>query len=159
MNDPVIRPRRKVKPVVLSDCLHRKLGSYALAAGAAGVAALACSPQAAERLCVRRFPRRRRQQHGLPSIQQERSSPHFRLRRLLSAHSHLYLRESHSGTEAFSPRILRMRTYCWGKVIFPRTWLQGLRSAQVETLAKEHLMACCLRMEWVLLDSGGTAPF
>jgi|SRR5271154_617423 len=36
----------KLQPAVLSDSLHRKLNGYALAAGAAGVAALACSPQA-----------------------------------------------------------------------------------------------------------------
>lgn len=34
------------KPALLSDSLHRKLNGYALAAGAAGVAALACAPQA-----------------------------------------------------------------------------------------------------------------
>jgi hypothetical protein len=37
---------RNFKPTVLSDSLHRQLSGYALAAGAAGVAALACAPQA-----------------------------------------------------------------------------------------------------------------
>jgi hypothetical protein len=37
---------RSPKPVALCDSLHRRLNGYALAAGAAGVAALACSPQA-----------------------------------------------------------------------------------------------------------------
>jgi hypothetical protein len=35
---------RNQRPAVLSDSLQRKLGGYALAAGAAGVAAMACAP-------------------------------------------------------------------------------------------------------------------